>query len=105
MGTRDKGLGSSFCGRQPKAWLLEEMGNSKLPGLMLKPPRSNSCNLFPREVGCHGMLMITIPQLSCSQTFCPGEDLALLWFTCLAQKGEILGERQPGRELPSGENG
>lgn len=28
----------------------------------------------------------------CSQTFYPGEDLALLWFTCLAQEGEILGE-------------
>lgn len=57
----DKGLGSSFVGRQPKAWLLEEMGHSKLPGLMLTSPRSSSCNLFPREVGCHGMLMITIP--------------------------------------------
>lgn len=61
MGTGDKGLGSSFCGRQPKAWLLEEMGHSKLPGLMLKSPSSSSCNLSPREVGCHGMLTITIP--------------------------------------------
>lgn len=33
----------------------------------------------------------------------PREDLALLWFTCLVQEGEILGERQPGREVPSGD--
>lgn len=60
-GTGDKGLGSSSCGAQPKAWCLEEKGLPKLPGLMLTSPRSSSCNLFSREVGCHGMLMITIP--------------------------------------------